>query len=278
MKRGLRRIPASFVRPILVLLACPIVTVAAGDLGRPEPTIFDKLGAFRNGDFDRPAPSIFDGLLPKQLILGPVTRIPGDPLTDAEEELRNRAYDLLRLPQRREQWKLILASARVAKALPPSILSVDRTAYGDMLVGLPFRSEAGRYSRLLDDVISDTMLIGPFTSVACFVFDMDVKRERSLQYVAGLTEGERADAEGRIVENRLVVTWVEQSLAGRAWSYRYAVERLVIASPSPFAVEAERAIDRLRAQIAAVGPQLLRCAAGGIAREAGPGPYRLITK
>src|ERR1700674_6067771 len=138
MKRGLRRILASFVRPILVLLACPIVTVAAGDLGRPEPTIFDKLGAFRAGDFDRPAPSIFDGLLPKQLTLGPVTRIPGDPLTDAEEELRNRAYDLIRLPQRRAEWKVVLASLRVARWLPPSILSVDRTAYGNMLVGLPF--------------------------------------------------------------------------------------------------------------------------------------------
>jgi hypothetical protein len=278
MKRGSRRVLAILAGPILVVLACLIGTAAAGDLGRPEPSIFDKLGALRNGDFDRPAPSIFDGLLPQQLILGPVTRIPGNPLTDAEEELRNRAYDLLRLPQRREEWKLILASARVAKALPPSILSVDRTAYGNMLVGMPFRSEAGRYSRLRDDVISDTMLIGPFTSVACFVFDMDAKRERSLQYVAGLTEGELADAEGRIVENRLVVSWVEQSLAARAWSYRYAVERLVIASPSPLAVEAERAIARLSAQIAGIGPRLSGCAAGAAVRGAGPDPHRVITK
>jgi hypothetical protein len=278
MRRDARRILTNLVGLILALLACPMVTAAAGDLGRPEPSIFDKLGAFRNGDFGRPAPSIFDGLLPTQLTLGPVTRIPGNPLTDAEVELRHRAYDLLRLPQRREEWKLILASARIAKTLPPSILSVDRTAYGNMLVGLPFRSEAGRYSRLVNDVVSDTMLIGPFTSVACFVFDMDVKRERSLPYVAELSESERADAEARIVENRLVVGWVEQSLAERAWSYRYAVERLVIASPSPVAIEAERAIDRLRAQIASIGPLLSQCAPGAVVLEAGPGRHRLITK
>jgi hypothetical protein len=127
-------------------------------------------------------------------------------------------------------------------------------------------------------VISDSMLIGPFASVACFVFDMDVKRERSLQYVAGLTEGEWADAEGRILENRLVVSWVEQSLAERTWSYRYAVERLVIASPSPLAVEAERAIDRLRALIITIGPQLSRCAAIGVVHEVSPAPRRPITK
>ena|ERR1700674_5829656 len=264
---------------VAALLAAPMTAGSAGDLGRQDPSIFDKLGAFRAGDFDRPAPSIFDGLLPKQLTLGPVTRIPGDPLTDAEEELRNRAYDLIRLPQRRAEWKVVLASLRVARWLPPSILSVDRTAYGNMLVGLPFRSETGRYSRLIDDVLSDAMLIGPFVSVACWVLDMDVKRERSLAYVAGLTEGERADAEGRVNENRTVVSCVEHSLDERAWSYRYAVERLVIASPSPMAVEAENTIARFRLQVAGVEPTLSRCAgAAPVVQQAGPATRRLITK
>ena len=35
----------------------------------------------------------------------------------------------------------------------------------------------------------DSML--PFLAVACWVIDMDVKRERSLAYVDGLTEWER---------------------------------------------------------------------------------------
>jgi hypothetical protein len=263
----------------LAWLAWISVAAGAGDLGRGEPNFFDKLGALRNGDFDRPAPSIFDGLLPKQLTLGPVTRLPGYPLTDAEEELRNRSYDLIRLPQRREEWKLILASLAVAKVLPPSVLAFDRTAYGNMLVGLAFRSEAGRYSRLVEDVTTDMMLVGPFLSVACWVIDMDAKRARSLHHVAGLTEGELADTRARIKENRMVIAWVEHALAERAWSYRYAAERLVIAVPSPMAVEVERAVDRFRAQIAGVGPLLSQCSgAGPVLRQANPAPPRVITK
>jgi hypothetical protein len=261
----------------LIVLACA-ARAGNGDFGRTGPSIFDRIGSLRNGDFDRPAPGPFDGLLPKQLTLGPAIRVPGNPLTDAEEELRNRAYDLIRLPQRREKWKLILASARVAKALPWSIASIDPTAYGNMLVGMPFRSEVGRYSRLMDDVISDTMLIGPFTSVACWVIDMDCKRERSLPFVVGLTVTEFADAEGRIVENRLVIDWVKYSLLERAWSYRYAVERLVIASPSPMAVDAERSIDRLRAQIDIMDSQLSRCADAALASQTVPPPAQVIRK
>src|ERR1700681_4773592 len=98
------RVPALFLCALLAVVAWRPGPVAAGDLGRSDRSFFDKIGALRNGDFDRPAPSIFDGLLPQQLTLGPGTRIPGDPLTDAEEELRNRSYELLRLPQRREEW------------------------------------------------------------------------------------------------------------------------------------------------------------------------------
>lgn len=251
--------------------AWPTAPGIAGDLGRPDPSFLDKIGSLWNGDFDRPRPSLLDGLLPRQLTLGPVTRIPGDPLTDAEEELRDRAYDLIRLPQRREEWKLILASARVARALPPSVLQFDAKAYGNMLVGLPFRSEAGRYGRLLDDIASDMVLFGPFLAVACRVIDMDVKRERSLAYVEGLTKDERDDALGRIAENRMIIGWVRRSLDERHWSYRYAAERLVIASPSPAAIEIERMIARYRLQVAEFAAQLDQC--GGQ-----PDAHRLVTK
>jgi hypothetical protein len=263
----------------LLLAAClgglvcgaPAGPAMAGDLGRSDPPFEGRIGSLWNGDFDRPRPSLLDGILPRQMTLGPATRNPGDPLTDAEEELRDRAYDLIRLPQRREEWKLILASARVARALPPSVLEFDARAYGNMLVGLPFRSEAGRYARLLDDIASDMVLFGPFLAVACWVIDMDVKRERSLAYVARLTEEERDDALGRIAENRLVIVWVRRSIDERHWSYRYAAERLVIASPSPAAIEAERMIERYRLQVAAFAAQLAQC--GGQ-----PDAHRLVTK
>jgi hypothetical protein len=44
---------------------------------------------------------------------------------------------------------------------------------------------------------------------------------------------------------------VQQSLAERAKSYRFALERLIIAAPSPVAVGVERSLGFLQTRIAA---------------------------
>jgi hypothetical protein len=78
---------------------------------------------------------------------------------------------------------------------------------------------------------------------------MDVKREKSLAYVSNLTPDERANALRRIAENRAIVQWVEGSLQAREAAYKIALERMVIAAPSPVAVEAERALTLLRQRV-----------------------------
>jgi hypothetical protein len=96
--------------------------------------------------------------------------------------------------------------------------------------------------------------------VACTVADLDSKRERSLAYVSELSEGESGNAFGRIRENRMVTAWVQRALHWRLDSYRYALERLVIAVPSQRAIEAERALARFQAIVLQVDPALRRCA------------------
>ena len=76
--------------------------------------------------------------------------------------------------------------------------------------------------------------------VARRVTDMDRKREKSLQFITDITPLERANATARMMENSLIARWVHQSLMERSYAYRYALERLVISSPSPMAAEAER--------------------------------------
>jgi len=226
------------------------------------------LGSAVAGDLGRADPSIFEGILPKQFYLGPAAPlafpprfIPHSlyPLTDDEERLRNQSYALIRPPQHRDVWNLLVASNREAKILPLDILSFDRRAYGKMLVGLPYRSEAGRYSRLTDDVVSDVVLLGPFLATACRVLDMDAKRMRSLGYVQELTDSERGNARARIRENQLVIELVEYALDERAWSYRYAAERLVLAVPSPLAVQAEQSIGRFQALLTGIDDYLVQC-------------------
>jgi hypothetical protein len=113
------------------------------------------------------------------------------------------------------------------------------------------RSETSRYSRLDDDLRNDVVRIEHFVPVARRVLDMDGKREKSLGFVPVLSAQEVANAKARIGENYLIVAWVQQALLDRAASYRFALERLVIIAPSPFAVEIERSLNLLQTQTTA---------------------------
>jgi hypothetical protein len=79
-------------------------------------------------------------------------------------------------------------------------------------------------------------------STARVVSDMDQKRERSLAYISDLTREETQNTVTRMRENAAITKWVKTSVNERIESYRIALERMVIAAPSPMAVEAERAL------------------------------------
>jgi hypothetical protein len=184
-------------------------------------------------------------------------------LTDDERELRDLAYPLIEAPFDRQRWYSILGEYGADRTFRTSF---DRTAYGRELMARPFRAPAGRYSRLIEDIRNDIVRIGPFFRTAARVADMDNKRAQSLPYVPDLREDERANALNRLAENRLAIGWVQHALTQRAEGYRYALERLVIAYPSPLAVEAEQIMNRLRLEIGEI--QLLA------AKDPGPAHVR----
>ena len=74
----------------------------------------------------------------------------------------------------------------------------------------------------------------------------------------------------------MITAWVQRALHWRLASYRYALERLVIAVPSRRAVEAERALTRFQAIVAASrsGAGALRAAPSSARGRAA----RVITK
>jgi hypothetical protein len=51
-----------------------------------------------------------------------------------------------------------------------------------------------------------------------------------------------------VAENSLVIAWVRRSLRERADGYQFALERIVIDTPSQMAVEAEQVLTLLRQQ------------------------------
>lgn len=212
------------------------------------------------GDFGRPKPSLLEGLIPPQFWKGPVAGYSAYPLTDLELELRDRSYVLIRPNEPRGNWNIYIAGFQLAHLFPAAYLYYDHTEYARMLLWTPARSEASSYNRLIEDLDSDGRLVGPFVAVACAVADLDLKRERSFAYVSELSEGEAGNAFGRIRENRLITAWVHRALYWRLASYRYALERLVIAVPSGRAVGAERALARFQAIVLQADPALARCA------------------
>lgn len=242
------------------------------------------LAACANGDFGRIKPSLVSddihawiGVEAASAAAVPVSIYP---LTDEERQLRDLAYPLIEPPYRRNRWYSIVNEYGVSRVFNRDWFYRDTTVYSRALGLRPYRSASGRYAKLNEDIRNDVVRIPAFFAAARRVLDLDRKREKSLAYIAALNGQEWANATARAAENALVIGWVQQSFANRVESYRYALERLVVATPSPMAVEAERSLTLLQSQIAEnrvlTGPVIVPGAATPVAAE--PEPSRTATR
>jgi hypothetical protein len=153
-------------------------------------------------------------------------------LTDDERQLRDLAYPLIEAPYNRQKWYSIAGEYGIVR---PNREIFDRTLYATRLVASHHHSPTGRYAQL---------------SEASRVLDIDAKRQKSLSYVSALSASELNNARQRMQENASIVTLVRTNLTQRTASYRFALERLVIMTPSPLAVDIERAINQMQTDIA----------------------------
>jgi nitrate reductase assembly molybdenum cofactor insertion protein NarJ len=207
------------------------------------------------GDFGRVRPSLVNddthAWMGPAAARGPATNLAWrHQLTEEERTLRDLAYPLIEPPYDRQQWYSVLGELGVGGRRWPY---PDRNAYASRLFTTAYRSQTARYNRLIEDIRNDVMRIDPFFSSARYVSEMDRKREKALAYVSNLTAEERDNTLQRIAENRNIVRWVQGSLQERTESYRVALERMVIAAPSPVAVEAERSLTLLQQRITGYG-------------------------
>jgi hypothetical protein len=210
------------------------------------------------GDFERPRPSVVhEEVLPFFGKMGAKYRhepVSDFRYTDYERELRDRSWSLL-MPQLERQF----FDRWVAEMRRTRIISVEKTVpkrehYVEKLLSEDFRSSGARFARLEMDIRNDRARFPLFVSVANMVADYDRVRERSLARTADLTPEERANALGRVEENRLLVWTVQKSMRERAVIYRYALERLVIETPDDAAIGAERELLAFETEIGVLGP------------------------
>jgi hypothetical protein len=226
-----RRVSISSSGLALVLLSLVLGGCSGGDFGRTRED-------FRNDDMHRWMGSEVTGsvgLHPSQF-----------QLTDEERQLRDLAYPLIEPPHSRPAWKSVFGDYKpVASPWRQGTPAFDRSAYGRMLIDEPHRSDASRYSQLIDDVRDDITRFEPFFATASRVVELDRKRNASLAHVSELSPRERADATARMQENSLIVQWVQQCLERRISSYHWALERLVVQAPDNMAADADRLITEL---------------------------------
>jgi hypothetical protein len=169
-------------------------------------------------------------------------------LTDGEKTLRDLAYPLIEPPLSRPAWKSVFGDYRPLPSPWRQAPPFDRTAYGRMLIDEPHRSHTSRYNELMDDVRSDILRFETFFGHAPRVVELDRKRNASLKLISNLSPKERDDALARMDENALIIQWVEQCLARRVASYRWALERLVVHTPDGLAASADMLIGEMEAQ------------------------------
>ncbi len=174
------------------------------------------------------------------------------PFTNEERELQNQAYAILMPASDRREWDRSLAEMRRTRLIPNDAPYFDARNYADNLLDTHYRSSTARYSKLIDDVRSDLSRIGPFFAVGRRVVDMDTVRERSLARLNSVTPTDHENAMARIAENRMLIGWVFRRFGERFAGYKIALEQLVVATPAPAAVDAERALKSLEERLAMI--------------------------
>jgi hypothetical protein len=181
--------------------------------------------------------------------LGPAAAAPNPAssfeLTDDERQLRDLAFPLIEPPYERQQ-----PYAAALEYGAAGTTGMTRTSYANYLLSSHYRSPSARYAQITEDIRNDITRLPGFFETASRVFDIDQKRKKSLAYIRDLSPGERDEALRRVRENASLVSLVRARLGQRVSAYRFALERLVVQTPSPQAVEVEQSLNRLQALIA----------------------------
>jgi hypothetical protein len=214
-------------------------------------TAFALLAGCANGDFQEVQPTLVVDSIHDWVgrdAIGFRAKPSRYGLTDDERALRDLAYPLIEPPYDRQQWYSIAGEYGIFGLGRRG--AFDRAAYWNRLVGTGYRSPAARYARLTDDIRDDTTRLPQFFETASRVLDIDAKRRKSLAYVSRLAPEERQNALRRIHENAAIVALVRAKLKDRVIGYRYALERLVIQTPSPRAADVEHYLNSLQTRIA----------------------------
>ena len=94
-------------------------------------------------------------------------------LTEDERTLRDLAFPLIEPAYDRDRWDAVVYEYGQKREFQRNLWIVDPSAYYRELLAADYRSTAGRYNRLNDDIRNDVVRIGPFFYIAHRVIEAD---------------------------------------------------------------------------------------------------------
>ena len=222
--------------PLLALSLLSGCSTSIGDLGRIQPpAVADNIHAWVGQEAATHAG-------------GPISL---NNLTDDERTLRDLAFPLIEPPYDRERWDAVVFEYGEKRDFRRNLWVADPAAYYAHLMAVNYRSTAGRYNQLNDDIRDDVVRIPQFFNIARRVIDADRSRQATMGALPDISPPERFNALARVAENNLTIAWVETSLAHRCVGYRYALNRLVVSEPEALATNVDISLGLLQQNIAA---------------------------
>jgi hypothetical protein len=223
--------------PLAVVALLPLAGCSSiGDFGRlQDPVVADNIHAWvgQAAAARAGAPISFDNL------------------TEDERALRDLAFPLIEPSYDRIRWDAVVYEYGQKREFRRSLLVADPTAYYRHLLADNYRSTAGRYNQLIDDIRDDVVRIGSFFDMAHRVLEIDRRRQASMNLLPNVSALAKHNALARVGENTFTIAWVQNSLAQRCAGYRLALDHLVVAEPENMAAQADVALVHLQQQIAA---------------------------
>jgi hypothetical protein len=128
-------------------------------------------------------------------------------------------------------------------------LVVSPQRYAELLSSQRYRSSEARYARIMDDAAKDMAAIEPFMTYVQVVRLADEQRVDAALGLPDITPTELANAHNRVAENQRQIAWVKRAMLFRLYAYRYAVDRLMIETPSRLAGPTIERLNALEALI-----------------------------
>lgn len=235
------------MRHTVLILAAPLLVAVAACSGSTTT---------RMGDLGRPVDLVQTGAVPDRYVVEPGTR--NFNRTTEEERMADRLWRFLHAPH---------VSGWFIPRLPAagSAGSDDTGRYYRWLQKVNYRAPEVRYSTVAGDVYADLQTLPGAFEAICAVEEIDRQRGVALAQLGPLEPGMADRVNQRRAENEASVASFVAAVRYRYESYNYALDNLLVETPS----EKARDVDR---QLVTLSGYVARAEAGAFCSRPATGP------